>query len=153
MVSESLHEKVLAYLAAHNVATVATQGENGLWAAAVFYVNEGFTLYFLSAPHTRHGRNIAENSAVAVTIHEDYHEWTAIKGIQLEGLCTLLTGDERQAAISLYATKFPIIGDSAPPQIAQAMSKIGWYKIVPAQLYFIDNSLGLGHRDLVINNQ
>lgn len=149
MMSESLHEKVLAYLAAHNVVTVATQGENDLWAAAVFYVNQGFTLYFLSAPHTRHSRNIVNNTAVAATIHEDYHEWTAIKGIQLEGQCTLLAGDERQTAIALYATKFPIIGDSAPPQIAQAMSKIGWYKIVPTKLYFIDNSLGLGHRDEV----
>ena len=155
--SESLQETVLAYLAAHNVMTVATYGEQGIWAAAVFYVNDGFTLYFLSAPHTRHSRNIEGNAptgaAVSATIHEDYHEWTAIKGIQLEGHCTLLTGDERQAAINHYATKFPIIGDKAPPQIAQALDKIGWYKIVPTRLYFINNSLGLGHRDLVIGKQ
>ena len=151
--SETLRAKVLAYLAAHNVVTVATQGPSGVWAAAVFYVNHGFNLYFLSAPHTRHSQNIGENTAVSATIHEDYHEWTAIKGIQLEGHCTLLTGDERQTAVTHYATKFPIIGADAPPQIAQALDKIGWYKIVPTRLYFIDNSLGLGHRDLVIGDQ
>jgi uncharacterized protein YhbP (UPF0306 family) len=148
--SERLQTAVLDYLAAHNVVTVATQGAEGLWAAAVFYVNEGFNLYFLSAPHTRHSRNLAGNTAVAATIQEDYQEWTAIKGIQLEGHCTLLGGPEREGAIVRYAAKFPIIADTAPPQVAQAMNKIGWYKIVPARLYFIDNSLGLGHRDLVI---
>ena len=150
--SEYLQEKVLAYLATHHVVTLATQGSSDLWAAAVFYVNDGFNLYFLSAPHTRHSRHIAENTAVAATIQEDYREWTAIKGIQLEGHCILLTGEERETAIALYTTKFPIIGDEAPPQIAQAISKIGWYKIVPTTLYFIDNSLGLGHRDQVIGS-
>ncbi|MCB8944133.1 MAG: pyridoxamine 5'-phosphate oxidase family protein [Ardenticatenaceae bacterium] len=147
--SEQLRMRVLAYLAAHHVVTLATQGVEGVWGTAVFYVNDGFNLYFLSAPHTRHSQNIAQNSRVAATIQEDYQEWTAIKGIQLEGHCTLLAGDEREAAINRYATKFPIIGDDAPPQIAQAMSKIGWYKIVPTRLYFIDNALGLGHRDEV----
>ena len=35
----SLHEKTLAYLREHNVMTLATSGPQGLWAAAVFYVN------------------------------------------------------------------------------------------------------------------
>ena len=145
----SLTQKVLDYLQTHNVVTLATQGAQGLWAAAVFYVNDGLTLYFLSAPHTRHSQNIATDATISATIQEDYHQWEAIKGIQLEGRCSLLEGEAREAAITLYATKFPIIGPEAPPQIAKAMSKIGWYKIVPEKMYFIDNSLGLGHRDEV----
>lgn len=143
----TLEQQVLTYLAAHNVVTLATQGTAGLWATAVFYVNDQFALYFLSAPHTRHSRNIAETGWVAATIQAEYSAWEAIRGIQLEGRCVLLGGEERETAVALYATKFPIIGDHAPPQIAQALDKIGWYKLIPIRLYFIDNSLGLGHRE------
>ncbi|MEM7348148.1 MAG: pyridoxamine 5'-phosphate oxidase family protein [Chloroflexota bacterium] len=143
----NLQEKTVMYLHNHNVMTLATHGVEGPWGAAVFYSNEGFTLYFLSAPHTRHSQNIAQNPAVAITIQEDYKAWAEIKGIQLEGQAHLLEGKEREQAIERYSHKFPIIGPDAPPQIAKAMNKIGWYKVVPTRLYFIDNSLGLGHRD------
>ena len=35
------------------VMTLATGGDQGPWAAALFYVHEGFTLYFLSSPAIR----------------------------------------------------------------------------------------------------
>ncbi len=151
-------EKTLAYLKAHNVMTLATTGPEGLWAAAVFYINHDFTLYFLSAPTTRHSRNIATHSGVAATIQEDYKDWSKIKGIQLEGQAFRIEGAERTAAIARYGLKFPIVGNlvQAPAQIVKAMSKIAWYKVVPERLYFIDNSLGLGHRDevpLPVNGQ
>lgn len=150
--SNSLRKKTLAYLADHNVMTLATSGPEGLWAAAVFYVNDGFTLYFLSAPTTRHSQNIAAQPKIAATIQEDYKDWPEIKGIQLEGKAQQIKGREQAAAIVRYGQKFPIVGNltKAPAEIARAMSKIGWYKVVPERLYFIDNSLGLGHRDEVV---
>lgn len=145
-------QEALTYLENHNVVTLATVGDKGVWAAAVYYVNDHTTLYFLSAPHTRHGRNIAANPRVAATIQEDYSDWESIKGIQLEGVCTLISGEERDGAVSRYATKFPVVGPDAPPQIANALDKIGWYKIVPKRLYFIDNSKGLGHRVEIVDD-
>jgi len=147
----SLHEKTLAYLREHNVMTLATSGPQGLWAAAVFYVNDGFTLYFLSAPTSRHSLNIDTRPIVSATIQEDYRDWRAIKGIQLEGEASRIEGAERAAAIARYGSKFPIVGNlaQAPAEIVKAMSRIVWYKVVPVRLYFIDNSLGLGHRDEV----
>ena len=149
--TDSLREKTLAYLENHNVMTLATNGPEGLWAAAVFYVNKDFKLYFLSAPATRHSQNIAAQPGVAVTIQEDYQDWREIKGIQLEGKAYQIDGAERTKAIARYGRKFPIIGNlsHAPAEIVQAMSKIGWYKVIPERLYLIDNSLGLGHRDQV----
>ncbi len=146
-----LHDKTLAYLRDHNVMTLATTGPQGLWAAAVFYVNDGFTLYFLSAPTSRHSLNIETQPGVSVTIQEDYKDWREIKGIQLEGEARRIEGVEQAAAIARYGLKFPIVGNlaSAPAEIAKAMSRIVWYKVVPTRLYFIDNTLGLGHRDEV----
>lgn len=91
------------YLAGHNVMTLATHGPMGLWAAAVFYVNDGWQLYFLSAGHTRHATNLAASPRVAATIQEDYADWEAIKGIQLEGTVRLLEGGARALAIVHYA--------------------------------------------------
>ncbi len=149
--SDSLREKALAYLQNHNVMVLATTGPEGLWAAAVFYVNDGFILYFLSAPTTRHSRNLAAHPQVAVTIQEDYRDWPEIKGIQLEGKVGPIEGAERAAAVARYGMKFPVVGNlaQAPAEIVKAMRKIAWYKVIPERLYFIDNSLGLGHRDEV----
>ena len=95
----SVRDRALAYLESHNVMTLATRGEEGLWAAAVFYVTEGFTFYFLSSPSTRHGRAIAAEPRVAATVQEDYGDWAEIKGVQLEGEAQRIEGADRAAAV------------------------------------------------------
>jgi uncharacterized protein YhbP (UPF0306 family) len=136
----------LDYLATHQVMTLATNGPDGLWAAAVFYVNDGFNLVFLSAGHTRHARNITAVPHVAVTIQEDYLDWEQIKGIQLEGSVSLLTDVSRETSIARYLQKYPFLA-SADADIKKALAKVNWYLLQPERLFFIDNSLGLGHRD------
>lgn len=126
--------------------TLATNGPLGLWAAAVFYVNRGFYLYFLSAGSTRHAQNLAANPWVAATIQEDYEDWPSIKGIQLEGDIRLLEGAEQEEAVALYKKRYPFVASDAP-QIGAALSRVNWYQVEPVRLYLIDNSLGLGHRD------
>jgi uncharacterized protein YhbP (UPF0306 family) len=145
-VTAEARTNALAYLTAHHVLTLATQGTDGVWAAAVFYVNEGFDLFFLSAGHTRHGQNLAQNQNAAATIQEDYHDWPSIQGIQLEGGVTLLSGAERDEAVQLYQRKYPFVSPDNPA-IGPALAKVNWYRLRPRRLYWIDNSLGLGHRD------
>jgi uncharacterized protein YhbP (UPF0306 family) len=146
-----LRQRVLDYLRGHNVMTLATSGPDGLWAAAVFYVNDNLDLYFLSSSKSRHGVNIAANPRIAATIQEDYKAWPEIKGIQLEGAVFKLDRLEQAAAITRYGMKFPMVANltQAPPEIARAFSKVSWYKVVPELFYFIDNSRGFGHRDQV----
>ncbi len=138
----------LAYLAAHQVMTLATSGPDGLWAAAVFYASNGFELCFLSAGHTRHARNIAASPTVAATIQEDYSDWPAIQGIQLSGAAHLLAGEERDRAIALYRDKFPFIAQPIPALVT-ALTRVNWYRLVPDTLYFVDNTKGFGHRDAI----
>lgn len=128
--------------------TLATMGAAGVWATAVFYVNDGFDLYFLTAGHTRHGHNIGARAVIAAAIQEDYRDWDSIKGIQLEGEVVLLAGDDRDTAVSLYTQKYPFI-TQADVTMQAALAKVNWYRLRPDRLYFIDNSKGLGHRDEV----
>ena len=144
-----LREQVLSYLRKHHVMTLASHGNQGVWAAAVFYANDGFGIYFLSSPTSRHCRNLAGHPRVSAAIHEDYTDWREIKGVQLEGIASVLAGEAEEKARRLYGAKFPIVGklEQAPASIIEAMAKVRWYKLVPERLYFIDNSAGFGHRD------
>lgn len=140
---------VLEYLQAHNVLCLATTRDNQSWVAPVFYALWRDSFVFLSAPHTRHSRNIQVNPLVSASIQEDYKNWQDIKGIQLEGKVSQVDTQYRQAVIDCYSQKFPVTGADAPAQIAAAIDKIDWYQLLPETMYFIDNARGLGHRDEV----
>jgi len=147
--TDELHEKVQRYLREHHVMTLASFGDEGSWAAAMFYANDGFGIYFLSSPTTRHCRNLANDPRVSAAVHEDYADWREIKGVQMEGMASVLAGEEEEKARRIYGEKFPIVGklEHAPASIIQALTKVRWYKLIPERLYFIDNSAGFGHRD------
>ena len=142
-------EQALQYLESHHVVTLATFDGGMPWAAAVFYVNDGYDLFFLSSPATRHCVNLANNPQVSATIQEDYDHWPKIKGVQLEGVAHEIFGFDETAARKLYGEKYPLVGKlaQAPAFIVKALAKVRWYKIHPTRLYFIDNSAGFGHRD------
>ena len=128
--------------------TVATNGPEGLWAAAVFYAHQGFLFFFLSSGTTRHALNIAVNPSVAATIQGDYDDWPGIKGIQFEGKVIKLNGDEIDRAKRLFSDRFPFL-HAAPKPILMALDKVHWYSLTPDRLFFVDNIQGFGHRDEV----
>jgi hypothetical protein len=136
----------LAYLEGHNVLTLATHGPSGLWAAAVFYANDGFSLVFLSTAHTRHAQNLAARPRAAGTVQDDTADWPSIQGIQLEGLVQALEGADRAAAIALYEAKYPFLREP-PAELEAALARVRWYRLVPDRLYWIDNRQGFGHRE------
>ena len=146
---DGLCEQVRRYLREHHVMTLASHGDEGVWAAAVFYANDGFAIYFLSSPTSRHCRNLAGNPRASAAVHEDYADWREIKGVQMEGIASVLSGEEEERARRLHGAKFPIVGklEQLPTSIVKALAKVRWYKLIPERLYFIDNSAGFGHRD------
>lgn len=143
-----LPEAPSQFLSRHHVMSLATQGDDGPWAAAVFYVQDAQGLVFLSAPGTRHGRNLARDPRCAATIQKDYEDWPQIQGVQLEGRVQELTGDEQALARQRYAQTYPVAGLAAraPAEIVKALAKVRWYRLKPDRLYFIDNTQGFGRR-------
>jgi len=129
--------------------TVATAGPDGPAAAAVFYASRGLDLFFLSAPHSLHCRNMAADPHVAVTIQGDCAAWSDIKGIQMLGTARVLEGGEADDARRLYASRFPElpVSGGATGALARALLRIRWYRMTTTRLRFIDNSRGFGHRD------
>ena len=143
----NLTAPVHEFVARHHVMTLATQGSEGPWAAALFYVPDGDGLVFLSAPGSRHGRDIALQPRCAATIQGQEQDWSAIRGIQLEGVAATLEGAERERARQLYAGRFSFVRPgNAPDAILRALARVQWYRLAIARLFFIDNSRGLGQR-------
>ena len=135
------------YLAQHHVMTLATQGSDGPWAAALFYVRDGDDLIFLSSPSSRHCRDLALQPRCAATIQSDAHDWRTIQGVQIEGRVSELQGGERSRAQQLYGERFPFVKPgSAPAAIALALARVRWYRLRITRLYFIDNQRGFGLR-------
>jgi uncharacterized protein len=147
--STAVQQAALDYLHSHHVMSVATNGPQGLWAAAVFYANDNFDLIFLSAGHSRHAQNMAAEPRVAATIQEDYADWRAIKGIQLEGIVRLLAGKERERAVTLYQERHAFLA-AVPAPLLGALGRVNWYRLSPDRLYFVDNARSFGHRDEII---
>ena len=169
MVTESkVKESVLQYLREHNTMTIATAKGEAPWAAAVFYASDGFTLYFLSDPESRHSKDIAANPTVAVTINEDYHDWRKIRGIQMEGKAELVVNEDEMAkAVAAYVNKYSFTAaylklmSSSFPQIVGYLDKLlgrlplvpslpttftaRFYKLTPTRVRFIDNEKSFAH--------
>ena len=135
--------------------TIASCDGNVPWAAAVFYASDEFTLYFLSNPNSRHGTHIAANTSVGAAIHEDYRDWRAIRGIQMDGRAERLTTIKQQARFwKVYEKKFPFVKEFFRPGSMREMLStkvvgIRLYRIVPTHVYYIDNSKGFGHREML----
>lgn len=148
--NEETSERILTYLASHNILTLVTAHENKPWATAVFYANDGFTLYFVSDPKTRHADHLKQNTSIAGTIQDEQSDWRLIQGIQLEGRCEEITHPiESAKALAIYAAKFSFIGDliRAPKEIASAMAKARWHKITMMWIRLIDNTRGMGFKE------
>ena len=152
---DQLRRDLLDYLATHSVMTIASCDRNVPWAAAVFYASDEFDLYFFSNPKSRHGGNMTANSLVSAAIHEDYSDWRAIRGIQLEGRAERLRSLKLQARFwEVYLKKFPFVKQFFPAgstggMLQKKLAGVRLYRIVPQTLYYIDNSRGFGHREML----
>ena len=130
-------DRALDYLRTHHVLTLAVNDADGPWAAALFYASDGFRCCFLSDPRTRHARAVAMNPRVAATIQDQPEDWTAIRGIQLEGTVRRLTGLARGAALARYVARFHRI--AADPRLATAFRRAAMYELTPTRLFLVDN--------------
>ena len=152
--NDHLRREILAFLARHNVMTLAYQDEDGPGACAVWFaVADNLTCYFLSSQATRHGTALANGGKIAFTIQKDEQDWRSIQGIQGTGFCQPVTAEHRETAWQAYSNRFPFI--IKPFQaIATALAAMTLWSITPDWLRLVDNTKGFGHKEeLFLNAQ
>jgi uncharacterized protein YhbP (UPF0306 family) len=130
---------VVEYLQQHHTFTLATASPSGVPRAATYlYVNDGPTIYFWSRPTTLTSRQIQQNPVVAFTVDDYSQAISQTQGVQGTGECSVLLSGEQIARVAdLFGQKFP---DLAP---GSTMS-ISFFRVVPSEIQFIDNSSSSG---------
>lgn len=128
---------MLDYLAHHITMSLATCLGGEPRAATLFYANDRFELYFLSAMSSEHSRHILANPAVFVTVSQDCSDWQAIQGLQIAGRATLA---DDGAAEAVYLAKFPFVA-SFP------RASFSYWHIRPTWIRMTDNTIAFGHKD------
>jgi uncharacterized protein YhbP (UPF0306 family) len=143
----NLETRIKQFLADHTTLTLATMAADGQpQAAALFFAEtDDLSLIFISEKKTRHSQNVAQNSRVAATIYADGQLWQSIRGLQLEGTCTALSGQAARTARKVYLAKYPFIAENK--LLAAMLNLVTFYKITPTWIRLIDNSRGFGHKE------
>ena len=153
---EQVASRAVDLINQQNTMTLATAAGESAWAAPVYYVYNSRAFYFFSDPESRHiqeGLSTRESSAA---IHAPSHEWRDICGIQMSGRIERVPlGREAASAFSAYLKKYPFCKDFFKPgsvlnlESFTGQFKAKLYKLVPDRVYYQDNEIKFGHRELV----
>jgi uncharacterized protein YhbP (UPF0306 family) len=156
--ADDLRGRIEEYLKRHHTMTLATTGASPAagvgsfpHAASVFYaVDDHLRLVFLSKKTSLHSLHVGTSADVAVTVSEDYNEWSEIKGVQMWGRAGRLGGAGKLAAMALYLARFPFVHDFFNQRsTAELMREIGVYRFTPDRAAFTDNSTGVFGREIL----
>jgi uncharacterized protein YhbP (UPF0306 family) len=126
---------VVDYLSAQNTLTLATATPSGVPHASTFlYVNDGPTLYFWTRPGTITARHLEQNPVVSFAVDEYAKDLRQTRGVQGSGECAVVLNGETIAKVAdLFGLKFPTLSPG------NTMS-ISFFRVVPTELQFIDNT-------------
>jgi uncharacterized protein YhbP (UPF0306 family) len=139
----------LELLAGHSVLSLATLFEGQPHATSLMYAHDGFDLFWVSDPKTRHGRAVAADPRVAVTIARQYEDFTRIRGLQMTGTA-LRIADREQAeqALALLGQRFAFIRlfRKGPQRLRERLQAVTAYRFEAAAVTLIDNTEGFGYK-------
>ena len=152
--SDADREAIRQMLEAHNTITLATCGDENPWAASLFFASDKqLNLYFVSDHRTRHARDIESCPDASATVNADCGLWTEVKGLQIAGSVTVLSGIARLNALRCYLAKFADVRAlfEAPKNkneetIAQRLKAANMYRLRPSRIRLIDNSKWFGYK-------
>ncbi|MCB9453500.1 MAG: pyridoxamine 5'-phosphate oxidase family protein [Anaerolineaceae bacterium] len=137
-------EAIRAFLETQSTLTLATVDDDGTpRAAPLFYVSDDdLNLYWLSSPTSRHSLNLGAHPQVAATIYPAVWAWTAIRGLQIEGIAGIVTGSEhRESILACYQQKFNL-----PPDLNAIIEQSTLYTLRPTWIRWLDNSVSFGFK-------
>lgn len=152
--SDADREAIRRMLEAHNTITLATCGDEKPWAASLFFASDKqLNLYFVSDHRTRHARDIESHPEASATVNADCGLWTEVKGLQIAGSVTVLSGIARLNALRCFLAKFADVRalfetpkDKDEETIAQRLKAANMYRLRPSRIRLIDNSKWFGYK-------
>lgn len=146
-----LEATILEELRDHTVLSLAVNSEDGPHAVSLMYANDGFDIYWLSDPKTRHSNYLASSSSASVTIAAQHKDFQEIHGLQMEGDAYRISDPgEESAAFDLLVARFPFLNKFGAGNLARHLGAAAIYLFRPVTLTLIDNSRGFGFKQTLI---
>ena len=148
--ADDVAQRIAAFLDAHHVISLATVGAQGPHAANLFYAREGFALFWVSDPASRHSVELVADGRVAATIARDFSDFVAICGLQLAGHARRVTDDaERARARSVLEARYAFLKAPADGALRENYARADIFRLDIARCVLIDNTRGFGHKDVL----
>lgn len=150
----SLKSELYRFMCRHNVLNLAYVASGKPSICAVWFaVSENLTIYYVSNVRTQHGSILKSGGSVAFTVQKDDQDWRLIQGVQGMGYCAPISPERRDAAWQTYSRRFPFVIQPFA-DLAQVVSVITLWSIVPDWLRLVDNTKGFGHKEeLYLHNK
>jgi uncharacterized protein YhbP (UPF0306 family) len=100
---------VPSLLGQHRYLVLGTADADGRpWATPVFYAADGeHRVLWVSAPDSRHSRNIAARPEVAITIYDTHAPIGGAEALYLEATAGYVADDDRDAALAVLNSRLP----------------------------------------------
>jgi hypothetical protein len=149
-VADDLADRIAALLDAHHVMSLATLGPDGPHAANLFYARDGFTLFWVSDPTSRHSAELDADGRVAATIARDHADFSMIRGLQVSGRARRLVDDAgRTRARGVLEARFPFLKMLSDDDVRDGYQRADFYRLDVVRFVLIDNTRGFGHKDVL----
>lgn len=131
---------ILNLLARQNIMTLATIRPDGFpQATTVYYVNDGFTLYFATDRTSQKAGNLKLNDKVSVAIASETENAYKLKALSLSGRAIKIVDSTRALDLLLCLFKsVPAAKRFAPMESKQLVV----YSIVPIAISLVDYATG-----------
>ena len=150
--TDDLADRIVSFLDAHHVMSLATIGQDGPHAASLFYVRDVFALIWLSDSASRHSFHIDAYPNVAATIAPDYCDFPEIQGLQVCGQAERIRAELEQArARKCLQTRYPFLQNASAGsrELRDAYNHAQIYRLNPARMVLIDNRRGFGSKEVL----
>lgn len=151
-----IRQLAIALIDSQSTMTLATASADDAWAAPVYYVYYRAGFYFFSDPASRHIRQALAGGRTAAAIFASATTWQKIRGIQMGGAVQAVAAGMRAAgALGAYLRKFSFTREffaAGEPVDLAAFSdrfKVRFYRFLPEQVDYTDNSIRFGFRQSV----
>jgi uncharacterized protein YhbP (UPF0306 family) len=134
---------ILALMAETCTLTLSTIEPDGSpRATPVFFAfDDQATLVFLSERDTPHCHNLERQPFVAAALYPEVSDWTELRGLQIKGLASAVPKSEQEAAVVVYANRFPFVRE-----LEEVVSLSEVYRLRPSWVRLIDNRQGFGYK-------
>jgi uncharacterized protein YhbP (UPF0306 family) len=147
--NSDLTARVMAFLDAHHVMSLATVGGDGLHAVNLFYARDGCALIWVSDPASRHSRHIEKRAEVAVTIARDCCSFPDVQGLQIRGRAWRMGHPQEQArARAGLEARYPFL-QRTEGKLTNAYRRAQLYRLEPECIVLIDNLRGFGSKEVL----